>query len=73
VRDIAPDHTVLDAISEISLSVVSCPSLFTIACLKFGWSGNSVVASKRVPSRTPSAPSASAAAKASPSATGGSL
>ena len=52
VCDIAPGHTVIDAISGISLSVVSCPSLFTIACLKFGWSGDPVVARKRVPSRT---------------------
>ena len=68
-RDIAPGQTLPAAISGISDSAVSWPSLSTIACLKFGCSGDSTLARKRVPSSTPSAPSAIAAASPRPSAT----
>ena len=52
--------------SGISESSVSWPSLSRIACLKLGCSGDSALARKRVPSRTPSAPSDSAADKPAP-------
>ena len=68
-RDIAPGQTLPAAMSGISDSAVSWPSESTIACLKFWCSGDSTVARKRVPSSTPSAPSAIAAASPRPSAT----
>src|SRR5262249_45957851 len=67
-RLIAPGQTLPEARSGISESRVSWPSLSTIACLKFRCSGDSSVARKRVPSSTPSAPSARAAARPRPSA-----
>ena len=67
-RDMAPGQTIPAAMSGISDSSVSWPSLSRIACLKLGCSGDSPLARKRVPSSTPSAPSASAAARPRPSA-----
>src|SRR5215467_142555 len=65
-RDIAPGQTRWLAISGISVSTVSWPSLLTIACLKLAWIGASGVAINRVPSNTPSAPRARAAARPRP-------
>ena len=53
----------------MSVTRVSWPSLSTIACLKPFAIGASSLARKRVPSSTPSAPRASAAARPRPSAT----